>query len=96
MTIPAGAGSESAGSRQQTHVPDDADPGLPAATGNVAAGGAPTGDIEGGGPISDAVRDQAPSGVGSAEFGNAETDERETGGIADTADAVGTEDPSGI
>jgi hypothetical protein len=96
MTISGGAGSESAGSRQQTHVPDDADPGLPAATGNVAAGGAPSGEIEGGGPITDAVRDQAPTGVGSAEFGNAGTDEREPGGLADSADAVGTEDPSGI
>lgn len=97
MTIPAGAGSESAGSRQQTHVPDDADdPGLPAATGNSAAGGAPSGDIQGGGPITDAVRDQAPTGVGSAEYGNAETDKRETGGVADSADPVGTDDPSGV
>ena len=67
MTIPAGAHSESAGSQQQTHVPDDADEGLPAATGNAAAGGPQTGDAGGGGPISDSVRDQAPRGVGSAE-----------------------------
>jgi hypothetical protein len=81
MTIPAGAGGESAGSRQQTHVPDDADdPGLPAATGNSAAGGPQTGEIQGGGPVTDAVRDQEPSGMGSAEYG----------------DAVGSEDPSGI
>lgn len=81
MTIPGGTGSESAGSRQQVHVPDEADdPGLPAATGNTAAGGPPSGDIQGGGPVTDAVRDQKPTGVGSAEFG----------------DAVGSEDPSGI
>jgi hypothetical protein len=102
MTIPAGAGSESAGSRQQTHVPDDADdPGLPAATGNSAAGGPPSGDIQGGGPITDAVRDQAPTGVGSARFGsaehaNAESDKGETGGLADSRDPVGTDDPSGV
>ncbi|HYJ74865.1 MAG TPA: hypothetical protein VEV65_04655 [Kineosporiaceae bacterium] len=67
MTIPAGAHSESAGSAQQTHTPDDADEGLPAATGNAAAGGTPKGDPGGGGPISDAVKDQAPRGVGSAQ-----------------------------
>ena len=96
MTIPAGAGSSSEGSRQQTHVPDDAEPELPAATGNTAAGGAPSGDIAGGGPVSDAVADQAPAGVGSAEGANATADKGETGGMADTLDAVGTEDPSGI
>jgi hypothetical protein len=96
MTIPAGAGSSSAGSQQQTHVPDDAEPGLPAATGNTPAGGAPSGDIAGGGPASDAVADQAPTGVGSAEGANAERDKGETGGLADTLDPVGTEDPSGI
>jgi hypothetical protein len=95
MTIPAGAGSSSAGSQQQTQVPDDADPGLPAATG-VAAGGPPSGDVDGGGPASDAVRDQAPTGVGSAEGANAERDKGETGGLADTLDPVGTEDPGGI
>jgi hypothetical protein len=68
MTIPGGAHSESAGSQQQTHVPDDADEGLPAATGNAAAGGTPKGDPGGGGPISDAVRDQEPRGMGSAEY----------------------------
>jgi hypothetical protein len=67
MTIPGGAHSESAGSAQQTHVPDDADEGLPAATGNTAAGGTPKGDPGGGGPISDGVKDQAPRGVGSAK-----------------------------
>jgi hypothetical protein len=67
MTIPGGAHSESAGSQQQTHVPDDADEGLPAATGNAAAGGTPKGDPGGGGPISDAVRDQQPHGLGSAQ-----------------------------
>jgi hypothetical protein len=74
MTIPAGAGSSSAGSQQQTHIPDDTDEGLPAATGNVAAGGPQTGDAGGGGPISDAVRDQAPRGVGSAEDASATDD----------------------
>ncbi len=96
MTIPAGAGSSSAGSQQQTHVPDDAEPELPAATGNTPAGGAPSGDIAGGGPASDAVAAQAPSGVGSAEGANAEQDKGETGGLADTLDPVGTDDPSGI
>ncbi len=96
MTIPAGAGSSSAGSQQQTHVRDDAEPELPAATGNTAAGGAPSGDIAGGGPVSDAVADQAPTGVGSAERANAERDKGETGGLADTLDPVGTEDPSGV
>jgi hypothetical protein len=74
MTIPAGAHSESAGSAQQAHVPDDADEGLPAATGNAAAGGPATGDPGGGGPISDAVKDQAPRGVGSAEGVNSSDD----------------------
>jgi hypothetical protein len=46
MTIPVGAHSESAGSQQQTHVPDDADEGLPAPTGNAAAGGTATGTRE--------------------------------------------------
>ncbi len=96
MTIPAGAGSSSAGSQQQTQVPDDADPGLPAATGSVAAGSSPSGDVDGGGPASDAVRDQAPTGVGSAEGANAQRDKGETGGLADTLDPVGTEDPGGI
>jgi hypothetical protein len=97
MTIPAGAGSSSAGSQQQTHVPDDdSELELPAATGNTAAGGAPSGDIAGGGPVSDAVADQAPTGVGSAERANAERDKGETGGVADTLDPVGTDDPSGI
>jgi hypothetical protein len=65
MTIPAGTERESADS-EQTHVPDDADEGLPAATGNAAAGGAPKGDPDTGGPISDAVREEEPRGMGSA------------------------------
>jgi hypothetical protein len=103
MTIPGGAGSESAGSQQQTHVRDDDDPGLPAATGNVAAGGAPTGDPATGGPISDAVRDQVPEGVGSAgdasstgEGGSTAGEGGSTGDRRETGDALGAEDPSGI
>ncbi len=67
MTIPGGAGSETSGSRQETTVQDDSDPGLPAATGSVAAGGPQTGEVQGGGAVADAVRDQAPEGLGSAE-----------------------------
>ncbi len=97
MTIPAGAGSSSAGSQQKTHVPDDADPGLPAATGNVAAGGAPSGDIPGGGPVTDAVRDQVPEGVGSAEDAASTGGSSSVGkGGAEAGPAVGDADPSGI
>ena len=96
MTIPAGAGSESAGSQQQTHVRDDDDPGLPAATGNTAAGGAPTGDPAGGGPASDAVRDQMPEGLGSAGDASSTGGGREAGQGRETADTLGADDPSGI
>jgi hypothetical protein len=97
MTIPAGAGSSSAGSQQQTHVPDDADdPGLPAATGNVAAGGAPSGDIQGGGPITDAVRDQAPEGVGSAQDAASTAGSGSVGQGGEAGPGVGDDDPSGI
>jgi hypothetical protein len=96
MTIPAGAGSSSAGSQQQTHVPDDADPGLPAATGNVGAGGAPSGDIEGGGTAADAVRDQAPEGVGSAQDAASTAGSDSVGKGAEAGPGVGDADPSGI
>ena len=96
MTIPAGAGSSSAGSQQQTHVPDDADEGLPAATGNAAAGGAPSGDIQGGGPVTDAVRDQAPQGVGSAQDAASPTGSGSVGQGAEAGPAVGEDDPSGV
>ena len=96
MTTPAGAGSSSAGSQQQTHVPDDADEGLPAATGNVAAGGAPSGDIQGGGPAADAARDQAPEGVGSAEDAASTAGSGSVGQGAEAGPAVGDADPSGV
>ena len=96
MTIPAGAGSESAGSQQQTHVRDDDDPGLPAATGNVAAGGAPTGDPATGGPASDAVGDQMPEGLGSAGDASSTGGGREAGRGRETSDTIGADDPSGI
>ena len=100
MTIPGGAGSESAGSQQQTHVRDDDDPGLPAATGNVAAGGPQTGNPAGGGPVSDAVRDQVPEGVGSdgdaSSIGGGIGEGGGTGDKRETGDALGAEDPSGI
>ena len=96
MTVPAGAGSSSAGSQQQTHVPDDADPGLPAATGSVAAGGPPTGDIAGGGPQTDAVADQVPEGVGSAEDAASTGGSDSVGRGAEAGPAVGDADPSGI
>jgi hypothetical protein len=96
MTIPAGAGSSSAGSQQQTHVPDDADEGLPAATGNVAAGGTPSGDIQGGGPAADAVRDQAPQGAGSAQDPASPAGSGSVGQGAEAGPAVGEDDPSGV
>jgi hypothetical protein len=96
MTIPAGAGSESAGSQQQTHVRDDDDPGLPAATGNVAAGGAPTGDPASGGPVSDAIRDEMPEGLGSAGDASSTGGGREAGRGRETTDTIGADDPSGV
>src|SRR4051794_25330170 len=96
MTIPAGAGSSSAGSQQQTHVPDDADEGLPAATGNAAAGGAPSGDIQGGGPGTDAVRDQAPQGVGSAQDAASTAGSSSVGQGAGVGPGVGENDPGAI
>jgi hypothetical protein len=96
MTIPAGAGSESAGSRQQTHVKGDDDPGLPAATGNVAAGGAPTGDPATGGTISDSIRDEVPEGVGSAGDAAATSDAASSSDGRETGDEIGVDDPSGI
>jgi hypothetical protein len=96
MTIPAGADSESAGSRQQTHVADDEDPGFPAATGNVAAGGAPTGDPASGGPVSDAIGDEMPEGLGSAGDASSTGGGREAGRGRETTDTLGADDPSGI
>ena len=96
MTIPAGAGSSSAGSQQQTHVPDDADEGLPAATGDAAAGGPPSGDVQGGGPATDAVRDQTPQGLGSDEDAASAAGSGSVGRGAEAGPAVGGDDPSGV
>ncbi len=71
MTIPSGAGREG-GESGETRVSDDTDPGLPAATGSVAGSdaesgnGPSTGDVPGGGPVTDSVRDEEPRGMGSA------------------------------
>ena len=66
--MPGGGGGESSQAAQRVHVKDDSDPGLPAATGSVAAGGPPTDDEQEGGPITDAIRDQDGEGQGSARF----------------------------
>jgi hypothetical protein len=101
MTIPAGAGSESAGSQQQTHVRDDDDPGMPDATGNVAAGGArtgdsATGDSATGGSVTDARGDEMPEGLGSAGDTSSTGGGREAGRGRETSDTIGADDPSGI
>ena len=96
MTIPAGAGSSSAGSQQQTHVPDDAEEGLPAATGNSAAGGAPSGDIQAGGGTTDATEDRTPEGVGSADDAASTAGSSSVGQGGEAGPAVGDADPSGV
>ena len=96
MTIPAGAGSSSAGSQEQTHVPDDAEAGLPAATGNSAAGGPPSGDVQAGGTATDATEDQVPQGVGSAEDAASAAGSSSVGQGGEAGPAVGDDDPSGI
>lgn len=44
MTMPGGAGGQTGASREETQVPEDSDPGLPAATGPLAGEGPGTGD----------------------------------------------------
>jgi hypothetical protein len=72
MTTPGGTGKQNEETRQEANAPEDADPGVPAATGPVAGDGPDTHEVQEGGPATDSLREQREGEAGStAEKGGA-------------------------
>ena len=70
--------------------------GRRSATGNSAAGGPPSGDVQASGTATDATDDPTPLGVGSAEDAESTAGSGSVGQGAEAGPAVGDSDPSGI